>query len=320
MLRLLPLCLLGACATSTATDSTPPADTDTGVSDPTGDPATVPLNGKCPLATRWGGFEVEANESYSVADGTIANGVVPAAVLEETLSEGDCRLLKRNNPYCNPACETGETCDYDGTCIPYPENQPLGTVTIGGLKESVSMDPLSDANQYSFSKLSNPAFEPGALIELKTSGGAYAPLTLYGVGVAPLVPTTTDWIITEGTPLALTWDVPTGVVRSEVFVSVNVDQHGLTPVTLECTFADDGAAEIPSSVMDALLGSGVSGYPSARIQRRTADKVQLGAGCADFVVDYELLAHVSVTGHTPCSGPDDCPDGQECNMALQTCE
>lgn len=320
MSRLLVLATFSAgCFSSTGPDTSPTDTGDTAVVDPDGDPATVPLNGMCPLESRWGGFEVEANESYSVVDGEVANGVVPLTILEQTLSEGDCKLLKRNNPYCDPPCGTEETCDFDGECIPYPENQNVGTVTVGGLTESVSMEPTSN-NNYFFTKLSNPAFTPGKLIALKSAGGAYAPFTLQGVGVAPLVPTSTTWIITAGQPLQVAWDAPPAAVRSEVYLSVNVDQHGLTPATLVCTFADDGAAEVPSSVMDALLGSGVTGYPSATIQRRTADKAMLGAGCVDFVVDYEVLAHVSVTGHTPCSGPDDCPEGQECNMALQTCE
>ncbi len=318
-MRLLPFCFLLGCPV--ADDTSAPADSDpVDTSDPDGDPATIPLNGACDLDRRWGGFEVEANETYSVADGTIANGVVPVAVLTEVAAEGDCRLLKRENPYCNPTCDPGFTCDFDGTCIEYPLNQDLGTVTIAGLTTPVSMDPLSTGNKYSYTELDNPAFEPGKLIQFVTGGGAYAVLTMHGVGMAPLVPTSLDWVITEGTPLALTWDAPTEAVRSELFVSVNVDQHGITPVTLECTFTDDGSAEIASSVMDALLNFGVTGYPSARIQRRTVDKVMLGEGCADFTVDYELVAHVSVTGHTPCAAPGDCPEGQTCNLALQTCE
>lgn len=312
------LCFVGCFSggDSAPPDDSAPADT----AEPDGDPTTIPLNGACDLDRRWGGFEVEANESYSVADGAIANGVVPVAVLTEVAAEGDCRLLERGNPYCNPTCEPGFTCDFDGTCIEYPLNQELGTVTIAGLTTPVAMDPLSTGNKYSYTDLDNPAFKPGKLIRLKTGGGAYAELTMHGVGVAPLVPTTLDWVINPGEALALAWDAPTEAVRSELFVSVNVDQHGITPVTLECTFTDDGSAEIASSVMDALLNFGVTGYPSARIQRRTVDKVMLGEGCADFTVDYELVAHVSVTGHTPCAAPGDCPEGQTCNLALQTCE
>ncbi|MSQ02551.1 MAG: hypothetical protein EXR71_11805 [Myxococcales bacterium] len=313
---LLLLCVAG-CFTSEPPDDTS-EDDDT--ADPEGDPATIPLAGACTLDRRWGGFKVEANVDYSAVDGAITNGVVPVRVLSEALVEGDCKLLKRGNPFCDPTCGPTETCDFDGECIPNPENQDLGTVTITGLTDPVVMEPLIPTNQYSFTDVDNPAFDAGKLVRLQTAGGAYAPLTMHGVGVIPLVPGSTTWLVTAGSPVPLTWDVPPSAVRSDVFVSVNVDQHGLTPLTLWCSFADDGAAEIPASVMDALLNGGVTGYPSGKIQRRTVDHVMLGDGCADFMVDYSLTAKVSVSGHTPCSTPADCPDGQECDLALQTCE
>lgn len=315
-MRALPLLLLLACPDPADTGDSEAADT----AGPLGDPNTIPLNGACDLDRRWGSFEVEANEAYSVADGAIANGVVPVTVLTEVAAEGDCRLLKRENPYCNPTCQPGDTCDLDGVCIPYPENQDLGTVTIAGLTSAVSMEPLVPGNKYSFVAFDGIAFKPGKLIELVTGGGAYAPQTLHGVGVTPLVPTSLDWVITKGTPLDLSWDTPAETVRSSVFVSVSVDQHGVTPVTLECTFADTGSNAIAASVVDALLNFGISGFPSARIQRRTVDKVMLGEGCADFIVDYEAVADVAVSGHTPCSRSEECPAGQDCNLALQTCE
>lgn len=317
-----PLLLLLSFACSTSSDSADTGDSGAGydTSDPDGDPDTIALAGGCDLGVRWGGFKVEANSDYSAIDGQIANGVVPVTVLEKAAEEGNCRLMKRNNPFCDPTCGPGYTCDFDGTCIEYPANQDLGTVTITGLKDAVAMEPLAPSTKYSFTKLQNPAFEAGKLIELKTAGGAYDPLTLHGVGMAVLQPVSLEWVVTEGTPLQLAWDAPAEAVRSEVFVSVNVDQHGITPITLECTFEDDGAGEIASSVMDALLAAGVSGYPTGKMLRRTVDKVEIGEGCADFTVDYATRADVTVTGHTPCSGPQDCPEGMECNLAIQTCE
>lgn len=318
-MRSLPLLLLFACATTSPTDS---ADTapDIDTSDPDGDPDTVELGGTCELDVRWGAFKVEANPDYSAVDGQIADGVVPVTVLEEAAREGDCRLMKRNNPFCDPTCGPGTTCDFDGTCIPYPANQDLGTVVITGLKDAVVMEPVAPSNKYFYTQLQNPAFEAGELIELTTGGGAYPVLTLHGVGPATLQPVSLDWVVTAGTPLQIGWDAPAAAVRTEVFVSVNVDQHGITPITLECVFADDGEAQIAASVMDALLSAGVSGYPSGKIQRRTVDKAAVGEGCVDFMVDDSRVAKVSVTGHTPCSGPQDCPEGLECNLATQTCE
>lgn len=318
-MRSLLLLLLAACPTP-HDESGQPTDTDTGGGIVDGDPTTIPLNGVCPLDTRWGGFKVEANVDYSAIDGYISNGVVPGNVMEEAGKEGDCRLMKRENPYCNPVCEAGETCDFDGTCLPYPENQDLGTVTIEGLRNAVSMEPSESGKKYFYTQLDPLAFDAGVLIQLNTEGGAYAPLTLNGVGVVPLAPTSTDWTIAEGQDLAIAWDAPTGAVRSEIFLTLNVDQHGLTPLNLECVFEDDGAATVPASVIDALLSAGVTGYPTGKVQRRTADKVALGAGCADFIVDYSWATTVTVSGHTPCKSDRDCPDGETCDIPNETCE
>lgn len=320
MLRHAVLLALYACATEPDTGDSDDTSGGIDTSDPDGDPMTVPLGGTCPLDTRWGAFKVEANTDYSAIDGAIADGVVPVTILEEALSEGDCRLMKRNNPFCDPSCGPGTTCDFDGTCIPYPANQDVGTVSITGLRDAVVMEPVEPSYKYFYTELHNPAFEAGKLIQMKSTGGAYAAVTLHGVGVAVLAPPSVDWLVTAGEALQLTWDAPTTEVRSEVFASVNVDQHGITPLTLECVFADDGAAEVPASVMDALLSAGVTGYPSGKLQRRTVDRADVGAGCVDFMVDYTLKAKVSVAGHTPCTGPGDCPEGMECNLAIQTCE
>lgn len=311
------LSLLLACSPDPADSATVE---DSGLINPDGDPATVPLLGYCPLETHWGRFVVEAYDAYSIVDGQAADGVVPATVLEAVASEGDCTLLKRNNPYCDPTCDPGFTCDFDGTCIAYPAAQDLGTVSISGLADDVVMEPNAPTYQYFDTNISFPGFEPGILIQLTTTGGAYLPVTLHAVGVDLLEPTSVNWQIAAATDLAVAWDAPTGAVRSTVDLSLNIDQHGITPVTLQCSFADTGSAVVPASVLDALFAYGVSGYPSANIARRTVDSTLLGAGCIDFALGHEVLVDVSVAGHTPCDSPDDCPDGQTCNFSIQTCE
>ena len=314
------LLLLASCDPSGDDGIDPDSGTDSGLVDPTGDPATVPLLGYCPLETQWGEFIIEAYDNYSIVDGQASNGVVPATVLELAAAEGDCRLLKRNNPYCDPTCGPGFTCDFDGTCVVYPEAQDLGSVRISGLVEDVVMEPLAPTYQYFNTKLAHPAFLPGALVEMVTTGGAFAPVMLHAVGVDLLEPTSLLWEVAAGSALAVSWDSPVGAVRSSVDLSLNIDQHGITPVTLQCSFQDTGTAVVPASVLDALFAFGVSGYPSANLARRTVDSAPLGEGCIDLALGHEVLVDVTVGGHTPCGSTADCPDGQECNLAIQTCQ
>lgn len=317
---MLTLLFLFACDFSNDDNGSADSATDSGLANPDGDPATVPLLGYCPLETHWGEFVVEAYDTYSIVDGQMNDGVVPATVLELAAEEGDCKLLKRNNPYCDPTCDPGYTCDFSGECVVYPLGVDLGTVTISGLVDLVTMEPLGSGYQYFDTRISHPAFEPGVLVQLQTEGGSLAPFTLHAVGVSLLVPTSNLWEVAKSTALVVSWDAPTTQVRSTVDLSLNIDQHGITPVTLQCSFVDDGSAEVPASVLDALFAFGVSGYPSANIARRTVDSTTIGDGCVDFALGHEVLVDVTVVGHTPCDSPDDCPDGQECNFTIQTCE
>ena len=299
-----------------------PADSadDRGDTDEVGpDPATVALTGECPLESHLGGFVVEVYTDYSIVDGSVSDGVVPITILEEIARAGDCVMRRRDNPFCNPACGPDETCDFDGTCLPYPTEQDLGTVRVTGLVDAVAMEPLPPGARYFDTRLSHPAFTPGALVEL-TAGGWVGEVVLHGVGVAPILPGEPTWSLRTGEDLVVSWDVPTGVVRAEVALRVSVDQHGSSPASLACAFADDGEGTVPASLVDALRAAGVSGFPSGLLSRRTADHVDLPEGCMDFVVGTPRVPDVRVDGVTPCDEQADCPEGTSCNLALEICE
>ncbi len=306
--------------TATETDS----DTDTttiGVPDPTGDPATVPLNGECPLETKWGEFVVANFDFYSIVDGSVSNGVVPVTILENVGEDGTCKLLKRNNPFCEPACEASETCDFDGSCIPFPEGQELGTVTIGGLLKPVIMEAVVPGYTYFDTDLPFPTFDNGELIELRTGGGSFEPIEMHGIGVENMVITEQEWLLYENQDLVFNWTPPTGdVVRSKVHVQLNIDQHGLTPIQLFCEFDDDGQAALPASLVTSLITSGVTGFPNATVTRRTMDSTNIGDGCMEFTVKSPVQPDIRVDGFVPCFSDYDCPTGQTCNLAIQICE
>ncbi len=293
---------------------------DDDASDDDGDPATIPLAGPCGLAERRGGFVVEAYEGSSIVDGTVEDATLPLSVLEEVAAEAGCRLMKRNNPFCDPPCAADETCDHDGQCIPYPEAVDLGTVTVSGLSAPVSMEPVMPGYSYFETTLPHPAFEPMSLITLKTSGGALDPFTLHGVGVDPLEVAGESWVVEEGQPLAVAWTPPAGESRSTVDLRLNIDQHGLSPVTLWCALDDSGTGEVPAALVAALFGAGVSGYPSGSLGRRTADSIAVGGGCVDLIVASPRILDVDVAGYIPCDGEEDCPDELDCNEITGLCE
>jgi len=269
----------------------------------------------------FGGFDLQSSSEVSGVEGRVTDGVVPISVLEERMAEGDCRLMRRNNPFCDPACDPGQTCDFDGTCLPYPSNQDLGTVTLLGIGEAVVMEPVFPGNTYFNTSLPTPPFVGGELMTLQMPDGVYGPVELYGVGVEMLHVLDDQWTLNSGQKVEVSWDPPAGpVVRSDVHLTLSIDQHGATPGVVQCVFDDDGSGEVPSSVLDALISAGVTGFPSGSLIRQTADKTTAGQGCMDFRVSSPVEVDVDVVGFTPCWSTADCPEGLVCNVEMQICE
>jgi hypothetical protein len=109
-------------------------------------------------------------------------------------------------------------------------------------------------------------------------------------------------------------------VRSEAYLTINIDQHGVTPTALFCSFADDGEGTVPASLLKTLIGQGVTGFPDGSLTRRTVDSTAVGDGCEELVVSSLHDADVNVVGYTPCNNDKMCPDGQHCNLELERCE
>jgi hypothetical protein len=307
--------LLLACAPSDEPASSETADTGEAP-----DAATVPLAGACAMDVDYGGFLVATDASSTDLGGAVADGVVPISVLEETAAEGDCVVLRQNNPYCEPTCDPGEACDFDGTCLPYPANQDLGVVRLQGLYDALKLEPVFPGNTYYATDLPFPAMDAGAVLTLRTGDGAYDPVVLHGVAGEALEVADPAWTVDEGVDLDVRWTPPTsGVVRTEVGLALALDQHGATPSVLRCAFEDAGAGTVPGALLSALFAGGITGFPNGTLTRRTTDGAAVAEGCMDFEVSTTLTAEVDVVGHTPCVTTEDCPDDQTCDEEYQTC-
>ena len=295
-------------------DDDAPTDDDNSGSD-TDDPN--PLGGECPRAERVGGFEVLLEEAYSAIDGEVRSAALQTVIQTVHAEEGDCYLLRNENPFCDPPCSGGEACSASATCAAFPERVEVGTVTIAGLEVEVALEPAAD-KRYFHTDLPHPAIAPGSVIELSADGGEYSGFSLDGVGFGPLTGVSSPLLLAPETPLAITWEPEGGEAR--IAIAINIDQHGTSPSNLLCDVEDTGSYEVPAVVIDALLESGVSGYPSANLYRQTADSTQMDTGCVDFRVRARAEAQIEVEGHTACMNDTQCPPGETCNIPIQTCE
>lgn len=314
-LRLFALALLLAgCPTQPGDD-----DDSAGGGDVFGPDREASLDGSCAADALYGAFVVEEQAQFGVAGGTLSDGVVPITILEEVEAIGDCALLRRNVPFCDPACSPGFTCDHDGQCVAFPEPQDLGVVGLRGVGEPLEMRPVQPGNRYFGTGLSNPPFTPGKTVLLDALNAPEGELLLEGVGVPRLEVPPGDVVVQEGQPIALSWTAPDVATPARVHLELTIDQHGTSPVRVSCDFPDTGSAEVPAALVNGLFSAGVSGYPNATAARRTVDSAPFLDGCAELRVASSAELSVRVAGHTPCDGPDDCPDDMSCDVATNTC-
>lgn len=278
------------------------------------------LAGACDQKDLLGTILLEALDDFSLLDAKVSNAVLPSSVREEELSMAGCRLMRKSFPFCDPACQPNEACTFSGECIAYPTRQDLGDICVAGLSESVVMTAEAPDYGYFNTQLENPAFTGGERLEVHTTVGAYPAFDLEGVGVTKMK-SDEQWTIVPGDDLAISWSTSDKDANAMVELTINIDQHGSSPLLLECDFPDTGEASIPSDLLMALLTSGVSGFPVGKISRHTSDSVEVSDGCIEFVVRSPQTVDVRVEGHVPCTGVGvECPKGTTCNVPLQTCE
>ena len=299
----------------------PPADITVNPEDNHGHAlATAPRFGEaCEQNSRVGHFQVTHDEFYAAVTGTVASGVIPLTVLQPVQEVGDCKMLRKVNPFCDPPCSGGDLCKHDGTCIPYPANQGVGTATVTGLlKDPLTMEPNA-SNYYTDVQVPFPLFEPEAQIDLMTTGDDLEGFALRAWGVPSVELPDVIWEMEAGQPLTVEWIAEPGPWK--MLVSLNVDQHGNSPVTMFCEVDDNGSTVVGAALVDELLSYGVSGFATADFRRSTVDSLQLGdVGCVQLSVESLKLGKLTVAGHTPCKTPLDCPEGYECNFPIETCE
>lgn len=286
------------------------------------EPDDVSVDGGCAQDVRWGTFTVDASPDYAVVDGEVLDGVVPTDVLTEIITVGDCTIWRRENPFCDPACAPGETCDLSGSCVTYPQSQDLGTVSIQGLSSAVAMSPVEPGNTYFDTSLTNPPWTSGDPLSLTTGGGVYESVTMHGIAPDDLSLGATTWELVPGQDFALTWNSPSTDATTEVRLELRIDQHGATPASLECIFPDTGSGLVSADTLDELIDAGLTGFPAGALSRRTIDHADIGAGgCMELVASSSRYPElVDIQGYTPCRTDADCPDGQTCNEELERCE
>lgn len=271
-----------------------------------------------------GQFVIELAADYTRVGGKVYDGVLPTRVPVELARAGECRLLEIVPSTCTPACPAAtEICDASQTCVPLPRARDVGAVGVAGLAVPLTM--RANGVTYAYSNpaqpaLPHPGFLPGADLRLGTSGGDYASFVLRGWGVSALELAPGPVAIRAGAPVTLGWRAPADGGPARLHVSLNINHHGSSNAWIECELADTGAAQIPATLVDALMEKGRSGFPTLTASRRTASSVEIEPGCAELLVVSEVTSGVDVDGIVSCNTSMECALGQSCLPVERFCQ
>jgi hypothetical protein len=327
--------LLLACDKGDDTNGTP-SDDSTPVDDSSDDSGTEKppvLTGACENGTRVGYVEIShTSHDDALVYAEVNDSVLPTSELTLIEEKNGCKMMRKENPFCDPTCESGYTCNLDGKCVPYPERIDVGTIEITGTTAPYTMKPAgSKLPYYWYGDAELPMFEPGDPVKATIEGSTrLAGFELHGYGVEQVeLPDGQEWdpkdpklrytwTLQADTPFEFTW-IPSKEEEGDMYVTLAIDQHGQTPATLFCEVDDSGSLTVPASMINELISRGVSGFPAAYVYRRTMDHVETELGCVEMEVSVQHEPFLTVVGHTPCATNDDCPDGQSCDLPTQTC-
>jgi hypothetical protein len=279
----------------------------------------VMLQGRCEAGTRLGGFELAMESDFSAISGAVYDRLARSALNEAVASDESCALVKRTNPFCDPPCSGGRVCVQGGACEAAPTSLDLGAVAVQGLTAPLTMSPTQPGNRYFSTGLEHPPVAPASPVSLQAEGGELGPFELHAEGVSLLETSDNAWLVERGKALEITWTASPAPGQARVRATLNIDQHGSSPVTLSCVASDTGSLAISSHVIDELLDFGVSGFATGNIYRETSDHVVFDRGCVDFALSAHRKRMLEVAGHQACTKDADCEDGKACDLPTNTC-
>lgn len=277
----------------------------------------------CAASDSVGRFRIELAEDYTLVQGQVFDAVEPSQIPVEVMSDSACQLLRPQVLLCQPACAfSTETCGAGGTCQPLPVAHDLGIVSVSGLVIPIEM--LANERTKSYSnpaspRLPHPGFDAGAALTLQTAGGDYMALELQGWGISALVMSSEAIAVNPGQPTALRWEASGNPTPARIRVNLDINVHGSGGARIECNFPDSGSANIPATLVDALIAQGLSGFPTITVTRETLTSQNIEPGCVEFSVASAVDWELQVAGIVSCNTNGDCPADQTCLPIVRNC-
>jgi hypothetical protein len=238
----------------------------------------------------------------------------------EEQSAGGCKLYTPVSPLCDPSCGSSAACVSDNMCVPYPKSQSVGAITLKGVGDApVEMTPIGSSNNYqpkAGTMLPYPPCAESAELTLSVEGGMYEGFELQTKCIAPL-----DFQgpikLEKATPLKLAWQAPGDPALARIQIRLNISHHGGSRGEIRCDVEDNGALELPATMVDRLLELGVAGFPTIILTRvSTGGAVGGSPEHVEFIVQQYVERAVEIDGLVSCNDTQLCPEGQTCQSDL----
>lgn len=265
----------------------------------------------------------ETKEAYGLVSGTLYDGPRPdPEPMRTVLEEGHCQLREAIHPFCNEPCGGAAACVSEDQCMPYPNSQDVGNITVRGLDldtGSTTLEPFAPSYFYQSDELAYPPCRAGTLLRLESND-----FTAEATCIAPLIVDPNARIsVSDGDPVTLTWQAAAASDDSRIDILLDISHHGGKRGDILCDVPDSGSYTIPQNMVSALIDLGLAGFPSVILTRRSTRTTTLprnGRSVAhvDFLVASSVERPVD-TGVHSCLNDEDCPDGETCDRQTVSC-
>lgn len=245
---------------------------------------------------------------YSTLIGRFFAGATPDPLpLRLDTREGDCELWVPDLPFCSEACAP-DVCTADDVCTPYPDPVAVGTITVSGLGDALSLAPATSMIVYQSPSLAYPPCEQGAKVDASGEGFALqaeciAPLELTGPDPLPVM---------SGEAVHVTWVAAATGAASRIRIGLDVSHHGGKKGQIDCEVPDTGSFDIPETLVTKLISLGLAGFPTINVNR-----VSVGVNPKNENVSLLLSSSITRavdTGVKSCLDDTECKDDQVCSM------
>ncbi len=223
-------------------------------------------------------FEVEVSEYRSPGGGdamawaTVTNRESEAPPWELEEGAGECGFYGvRPLQNCDPACETGTVCTWDGECVEPTVPIDAGTITVAGLEVGLELTSSGDYVYYGYDFEPEPEdgeiFGEGDPITVQAAGADLGAFELETLGVAPLdsdMPCPLD--AEDSDDLTLRWTP--GQAGDTLRLELASTNHGSMFPAIVCEAEDDGELILEGGLLERWWDSALPGRSRGATCRR----------------------------------------------------